>query len=447
MVSKEIISSQSLQEAFMRFLSEIGNWIDDCIDELSDSLPIDGHDQGSFTIGWNPYIIAEENKRALQFLKDLRDKIKKYFESKGKWKHGYWKMSEAHHGTEHFELFLGNLWKLDHKDDETVAQMIDVAEHMGNWVEEIPDWFSWEKELFYAFHFGTDGVDLEEKKEGINNPNHFRCVNICLYAYQMTSEKRYLNLAVRHAERWTDAIINSLQLPIGLKDNGAIYSTGEEENYDNIDWLSPELASKVDRVENLMVSSSVDSLLKLWKITGKYKLRLAAETILDIVSTQVIDPEAGCGVDLIRKYRNQTGNYRYDRIILDTVESLSPYSFSKISIEPEVKRKEPLSKISGHTFGIGRRSDKPYWYEDGERAKNNPILLSLAAEIKNDEQLAIRALDIARTCFELAREVYPHGHRHGCGSRSVSAVARGNGRENNSGVVTAVLEPLMEKFF
>jgi len=445
-ISKKIESSQSLKEAFNKFIFEIKDWINVCMEELAEELPNGNHDQGTFTLGWNPYIIAEVDKKPVLYLKNLRDKIKNDFESKGKWKNGYWKMNEAHHGTEHFELFLTNLWKLDPGDGETIKQMVNVAEYMGNWSENVPDWFSWEKGLFYSFHFGTEGVDFKDNKF-INPPDQFRCVNICIYAYQMTGESKYLNLANRHAELWADAIINHFQLPLKLSENGPVYSTSREANYDdNQLGLTSELASKVDRAENIIASSSIETLLKLWKITGNIKFRLAAEKILNISSTQVHDPDAACAVDLVRKYRQQTDDYRYDKLILNAVDNIEPYSFSEISIEDIGKRQEPNSKVSGHTLGIGRRRDKPYWYEDGHKAKNNPVLLALAAEIKNDKRLAIRALDIARTYFELAREIYPHGHRHGCGARSISAVIRGNGRENNTGVITAVLVPLMEKF-
>jgi hypothetical protein len=37
-----------------------------------------------------------------------------------------------------------------------------------------------------------------------------------------------------------------------------------------------------------------------------------------------------------------------------------------------------------------------------------------------------------------------HGRDHGCSARSVSAIARGHGCDNNAGVTTAVLAPLLK---
>lgn len=450
-VKKTIEESASLSEAFERFLHSLGDWIAECRSDLADVLPIDGHDQATYTVAWNPHILARQDRESLEYLKDLRDQIRAHFEVSGAWKHGYWTMQEAHHGTEHYELFLGNLWQLDPSDQQTVAQMVDVAEHMGNWSAEVPDWFCWEKGLFHSFHFGADGIDEEEREAGsINSPEHFRCVNICLYAYRMTGEDRYLNLSRRFAQRWADALLDKATLlPVLLGDEGVLYSRDDHDDYYAHVEKHPEsgLLDNVDRAENFLASGVPRSFLDLWQITGNPAFRRAAEVIIDVVSTQIKDHDAGCGVDVMRRYRDRTGDFKYDDLVVRTVEDLAPYSFQEVAFEPHTRRTTDESTISGHTVGIGKRADKPYWYEDGSEARHNPILLSLAAEIADDRQLALRSLDSARTYFDLAREVYDHGHRHGCGSQSVSAIARGNGRENNSGMVTAVLEPLMRRYY
>ena len=82
--------------------------------------------------------------------------------------------------------------------------------------------------------------------------------------------------------------------------------------------------------------------------------------------------------------------------------------------------------------------------QDGLPRRHNPIILSLAAEVLSDGELATRAVDLARTYFELARDTLPDGRSHGCAGNSVNAVARGHGRDNNAGMVTAVLAPALE---
>ncbi len=448
-ITLRIEKSDSLRESIDGFLSELGSWIEQCKAELPDILPNDNHDQGTFSIGWRPCIIERQDKDSLSFLKKLRDDIKKHHEQNGLWKNGYWKVQEAHHGTEHFELFLVNLYRIDPGDGKTISQMKEAAEHFGNWSGNAPDCFSWEKNLFYSFHFGTETEEQKRENIEINKPEHFRYINICIYAYKMTGNKKYLSLADSYAEGWVDAITTHPSLlPTGLSEKGPVYDMKERTGFDDYILKYPELKvmDNVDRAENFLASDVPNTLLTLWKITGKSKFRAAADVLTDIISTQVRDYDAGCGVDLLRKYRNRTGNLKYDELILNAVREGTPYSFDTITIAHRAERQTCDSKISGHTVGIGKRKDKPVWYEDGKAAAHNPILLALAAEITYDSKLACRSLDIARTYFKLARTAYPHGHEHGCSSRSVSAIARGNGRENNSGVVTAVLEPLIAKF-
>ena len=78
--------------------------------------------------------------------------------------------------------------------------------------------------------------------------------------------------------------------------------------------------------------------------------------------------------------------------------------------------------------------------------RHNPITLALGAEVTADRELARWALDIALTYFELARNALPDGCEHGCAANTISAVARGHGRDNNAGVTTAVLGPIAEAF-
>ena len=63
----------------------------------------------------------------------------------------------------------------------------------------------------------------------------------------------------------------------------------------------------------------------------------------------------------------------------------------------------------------------------------------MVAEIAGDNALLVRAVDLARTYFLLARAAYTDGRDHGCSARAVSAIARGHGRENHAGMTTAVL--------
>jgi len=440
MISAPVDRSAGLAAACVRFLDELQAWADACIAELADAPALDGHDQGTFTVSWAPLLEARGHRPVLDFMKALRDKTKAHFDATGLWKHGYWRMADVHHGTEHFELFLGTLAPLDRSDGRTAAQVADAAEHMGNWVAEVPPWFDWGTALFRSTHLGADGAK-GEAPAAMNLPPHLRCVNVCLLAHRLTGQDRYLALSRLHAGRWADAIASADGLPLALVAHQVPGGSEEETTgaYRRFVGQAPATRTQVDRAEALLASSGVETLLELGRLTGEERFRAAAAKIVDVLATQLDDPDAGPAAAAIRSWREGTGDHRYDPVVLEAAAKLEPFGFTELALEPVVER-------DGRPSGIGKRSDLPGWLEDGQPRRHNPILLGLAAELGRDERLATRAVDLGRAYFALARQAYPHGRRHGCSARTVSAVARGHGRNNNAGVVTAVLAPSLAAF-
>lgn len=414
-------------------MNSVKAWIDDCIVKYADAPPTDVHDQGTYTTGWEPYVRATGDADVLAFLKRLRDGVREHFVTTEQWHHGYWQMQEAHHGTEHFELFLGMLFRLDPGDAVTKAQLLDAAEHIVNGVAGVPPWFDAETGLFRSMYLGTGGVRTEPGME-LNLPDHLRFVNLCLLAHQAGGGDRYLDFTARYAGVWADAILAGDVLPVGLLPPGPVYDlAGEAEAaYRSFVGMAGHLDDDVDRAENLLASNGTGAFLSLWQLTGDARFRQALERLLDVLATQLRDPDAGAAADAIRAYRRATGDTRYDAAVLDAVADLDPFAVHEIGIEP-VQRPGP------RPHGIGKRNDAPNWFEDGQPRRCNPITLAVAAEIAGDGALATCALDLACTYFELAREVLPDGRHHGCAANTVSAVARGHGRENHAGMVTGVL--------
>jgi len=421
--------SSSLQEARRRLFADVADWVDSCIADF-DTVPVtDGHDQGTFTTAWEPYIAATGDTRGLGFMLRLRDRIRDHFESSGKWTHGYWRRQEVHHGTEHTELFLGCLWRLKRDDRETVRQVIDVAEHIGNWVPGVEPWFDWDTGLFRSMYLGTEYVGLEDAMRP-NIPTHFRCLNIARLAHHMTGEKRYVDLCVAHATRWADAILTDDSVPAALIPHAP--SAEKADGQSAFEGQAGDMNQRINRAENFLASSAIECFLDLCKLAGRDDFKAAAERLLDIIATQLTDPDAGPAADVLRTYRAMTGDARYDRLILDTVKQLDPSSVRELGMDPFPARDSRPS-------GIGKRQDMPNWFENGMPRRHNPILLAVAAELAQDDDLAREAVDMARAYFALARRVYPHGRKHGCSARTVSAIARGHGRDNNAGTLTGVL--------
>ena len=446
MVSRPVESSSTVEEAARRFLESLRSWVYERMAAYDQAHAIDEHDQGTFMTGWEPYLRATQDAEAMAFVTQQRDRIRAHFVESGQWRHGYWKSQEAHHGTEHFELFLGMLARLNPDDPHTNAQILDASEHIGNWVGGIPDWFNWQNGLFHSVFLGTERVG-GAPGAAVNVPDHLRCVNIALLAYRVSGQRRYLDMACAHGQRWTEAILQSMTLPIALLPDGErgcvpIYKLEGAYNAQYRSFMG-ELPEDFDqplaRAENFLASDSIGALLRLWRYSGQNDYRAAAECLLDVLATGLNDPDAGSAADAIRSYWRTTGSDRYNAAVLTAALPLQPYSIRSLSLEvgPKLKVK-PL--------GVGKRTDMLTWLEDGAPRRCSPILLSLAAEIKNDARLATAALDLGRVYLELSRQALPDGRNHGCAARSVSAVARGHGRENHAGVTTAVLKPLLESF-
>ena len=251
MYSRRIEPSDDLAHACRRFLDDLRGWAYEAIERYAEEPATDVHDQGTYTTGWEPLLHACPDERILRFLQQKRDRIRDHFTATQQWRHGYWRMQEAHHGTEHYELFLGALQRVLPQDGETARQLDDAAEHMGNWSDGAPDWFDWERRRFRSLFFGADGLRTEPGM-ALNSPDHLRCVNICLLAASNpvteTAGGRYIELAAAHAGAWTDAILAADALPIALTTDGVLYEFDEEDEalYYSFMGEAPDLQSEVD---------------------------------------------------------------------------------------------------------------------------------------------------------------------------------------------------------
>ncbi len=438
--SAPISRSRSPKEACDLYLKDVRSWAHACIERYSEQPPTDVHDPLTYTTGWEPYILAFRDEHVIRFLASARDETASRLARTDVWRHGYWRMQEAHHGTEHFEIFLGFMLRVDPENQDTVHQLVDAAEHLGNWNPDVPEWFDYSTGLFRSLFFGADGVRADNNE--LNMPDHLRCANLLILAYDATRESKYLELAESYSQRWASAICDQHgRFPIGLTRNNAIYALSgpQEETYRSFAGMAGGLDTQLDRAENILASGGIPLFLRLWQETHKEIFLDAVQQLLSILSGVLSDVDAGPVADAIRLYRRITGRQDFDRYVTQTIEKLAPFDIRSIEIEltQTLARRPP---------GVGKRADMPTWFEDGCPRRHNPILLSLAAEVLDDHPLATRAVDLARAYFNLAVQLLPDGRDHGCAARTISAVARGHGRNNHAGMTTAVLLPTMQRF-
>ena len=444
MFRTDVPRSSSLRRACHHFLDTLQAWVEACIARHDDQPPLgpDHHDQLTYTTPWATLIEHREHDAALGFMKRRRDQVVAHYEQCGAWYHGYWKRQEAHHGTEHFELFLGTLQRLDPEDRETRRQLEDAAEHFGNWSDAAPAFFDWDTGLFRSVYLGTEHVG-DDPAAAINMPDHVRFINIALPLFSVTANSRYLSLAKSHMSKWAEAINGAAQVPLALLPSGPLETLDDQQaatyaGFAGAAGITQASAiAPIDRAENFLASSAVQTLLAMWRHTGVDAYRRAAERLIDELATQLGDPDAGAAAAIIRDYRDATSDRRYDERVVSAVAPVIDALPHALTLLPQ----QTLGRGGG---GVGKRSDMPAWQVDQHKPRPvHPITLLLAGQIEGAEAWVIQAVDLAHAHFRLASQAFRSGRHHGCCAQSVSAVARGHGRDNDAGMVTAVLAPAL----
>lgn len=419
-----------------------GAWVEASYRRHEQMLPHDGADQALFACGWMPWLKAHPEHPAWSWLKGFRDAVRDHFVAQGRWAHGYWVMHGVGTGMEHFTRFLAELRVLDPSDGETVNQILDAAEHLGNWVPEVPAWFDWDTGLFRSVYLGAGGAG-DALRFPYNVPAHLRAVELALTAFGVSGEARYLELAVAHGGRWADALAEPGAFPVALDARGGVVRLrkGAQEHYRQfLGSKDMEGGSDVGAAEAVLAHGGVDVFLKLWQHTREGRFLAAAERVLDVLVGELVDVDAGALAAAIRIYRNFTGRTRYDDEVLQVAEYLCPYLVESQSLDLDVQ-------VHGaRIMGVGKSKDMPGWRENCQLRQHNPILLGLAAEISRNERLAASAIELACGYLVLARKALADGHMDAASARTVSAVLRGHGRDNNAGMLTAVLLPLEDVF-
>lgn len=430
MVDIKIKTSISYDDAVERFRQEVIDWAEEAMGVLPDLLPDNSHDGGTFTVGFMPVLNKRKDAVLIKGILNYRDAMEKHFRETDLWRHGYWHMNEAHHGTEHFEIFLGSLFNMMPEDETTIDQIEDAAEHIGRWSDSFDEWYDWDKHLFKSFYLGSDGI-IEKQGSRINLPDHLRFANIALLAWNATHNDRYLDFSRDYAGHWADAITHS-SIPFGINSDGPITDTDKFSEY------FPEIGQaktidEIDRIENIIASGGVNLFLRMYEITGEERYINTVCLLMDKAMIHCSDPDAAVLASLALDYKKAVGDDKYIDVLKDSIgQNLS--IVERVSLIPGTDSRMKPS-------GFGKRSDMPTWHHDGILRKFNPVSLWIAAD---DEVMKIHALDLSRTYIRLARRVWPPVAFHGCSAQSISAVARGHGRDNGTGVVTAILKYAIE---
>ena len=439
-------------EYYCRLREEMDRW-------LSQSMRMDGpgphgggEDEANYSLAWFPHYLVTHNEKVVPHFRNLLADLENWVRTDCL--HGYEPEAEAHHGTEPFLLFLPRYIGL-FPEDETARRILeDAAHHIGNWVEEIPEWYDYENDCFYSFHIGTRTVRQDERF-AYEVAEHFRFIHIALAAYRVLKEERYLEWALRYgrcrAQRILDAGDGAMPLlwkiqreeakgerVVALRESDL--TTREERGMSASGHHIP--VDPLAGIENLLASGAIYALSDLFLLSGEEIFQQPAKKIVEPLVNELLDPFCAPGVAAVAHYRWTFQDDSLDERIVEMLENIPPSSDAKLAMvfPQEYRRRET---------GVGKRSDMVYWGTWGEDGSVQPsrepctATLTLAYQMTGNLEFAARALKNASAKLMMARRVLRGGREHSDMGGAICSVAAGHGRNWGYGAVTGCYGQLL----
>ncbi|HIE14820.1 TPA: hypothetical protein EYP70_06065 [Candidatus Bathyarchaeota archaeon] len=380
-----------------------------------------GHDEGTFAYSWFMFYVLSGDCNIAMFLKKLKDDCLKWMSKTDLMHHGYWKQMDVHHGTELFNNFLAQYIVFD-SDKRIIEAFENVAHHIGNWIQDIPEWYDRHKRMFKSEVLGTERIEPLKNR---NFPSHFRLAQVLLETYIATGKKRYLNLCVDYVDHWTEKSETTDLIPLYLT------SAADESS-----------ESRLKTIEEHVANNTLNILMDLYLLTGKENYLKVVRKAIPFLLKRISDSNNNASASIIAKYRSISRDKSFDDEIVGALKlSDEVYTSALLIFDSEWENKpHPLELI-------GRRRDEPIWAfrringEITEDKWSPPAHLMLASWIKGDENLATLALWKAKVRFKLAVINLRLGRQHGCAANTVSSVVAGHGRSFPHGNITSTLFP------
>ena len=402
-----------------------------------------GEDEANYALAWFPHYLISGNKAILQHFGNLKSALAGWVARTCL--HGYEPEAEAHHGTEPFLLFLPRYIALVPDDQEAIALLQDAAEHIGNWVSEVPAWYDYQRDNFFNFHIGTRTV-LKDGATAYEVAEHFRFIHIALAAYQVTGDQRYLEWSLRYGSKRAERLVaaaSPLPLLWDLEGNGLSESDIHAKGLYGLMAIEHHIAGDpLAGVENLLASGAIYALGDLYELSADNIFKDAAKRIIVPLLDSLLDPYNDPAAAAISYYRWTFQDTSFDERILGQVQKApaAPQELLALVFPQETKRRGS---------GIGRRYDMAYWGEWSDDGSVKPIrepstaTLTLAYQITGELDYALRALRSAAMRLKTARRVLRGGREHADMGGAICSVAAGHGRNWGQGAVTACYGTLL----
>jgi len=431
-------------EYYLRLRTEMTRWLEQSIWMDGPGPHGGGEDEANYALAWFSHYLVTGDKEILKHFQRLLADLARWVDTECF--HGYPPDAEAHHGPEPFLLFLPRYLGLVPEDDVAKGLLEDAAHHIGNWVEDIPPWYDYEKDRFRSYYLGTHVV-REDDRYAYEVAEHIRFIHIALAAYRALNEERYLDWALRYGRHRARMIVEAGEgpLPVLWDFNGrGVYeselTTREQRAMAGSEHHVPGDPSA--GVENLLASGAIYAFGDLFMLSGDEIFKQAALKIVEPLIDELLDPYADPGAAAVGYYRWTFQDDSLDDRIREVLKGMPPEPDAELAMvfPQERRRREP---------GVGKRSDMIYWGEWSDDGSVRPICepstaaLTLAYQMTGELRFAKRALKSAAIRLMMARRVLRGGREHADMGGAICSVAAGHGRNWGQGAVTGCYGPLL----
>jgi len=402
-----------------------------------------GEDEANYALSWFPhYLLTGDQAIAARFRSLLVD-LKNWVD--GECLHGYELEAEAHHGTEPFLLFLPRYLGL-FPEDETARTMLEgAAHHIGNWAEGVPDWYDWDRDVFYSYQIGSRTVGGDARFD-FELAEHWRFVHIALAALRVTGEARYGDWALRYGRRRATQILacdGALPVLWDLAGRGLQMEELQTREQRTMSAAEHHIAGDaLAGSENMLASGVIYALGDLYQLSGDELFTRAAKRIVEPLISELLDPYADPAAAALSYYRWTFADVSLDEAMIEVLAEMPEATDAEwVLLSPEQRLRR--------SAGVGKRRDMLYW---GEWTAEHTVqltqqpstaALTLAYQLGGEVDYARRALEQAASKLTMARRILRGGREHADMGGAICSVAAGHGRNWGHGAVTGCYGPLL----
>jgi hypothetical protein len=439
-------AKEGIAECYGHYLAlrrEMARWLEQSVRQDGPGKNRGGEDEANYALAFMAHYLVSGDSAVKARLTELLEALANWVETDCE--HGYEAEAEAHHGTEPFLLFLPRYLGLFPADEKAKGLLEDAAHHIGNWVEGVPPWYDWRRDVFYSYRIGSRLVGGDACFD-FELAEHFRFIHLALAAHRTSGQARYAEWALRYGRARARRLVEADE-PLPLLWDLAGRGLGRDELVtrqqrvmaaDNHHVAGDPLAG----IENMLASGAVFALGDLYGLEADEIFRQAALRLVEPLIDQLLDPYADPAAAALSYYRVAFGDDQLDnriRSVLARMPAASQDEWAMV-LPQRHQRIEP---------GVGRRNDMIHWGLWGGDGSVTPsqepstAALALAYQLDGKVEHASRAFATASVKLLMARRVLRGGREHTDMGGAVCSVAQGHGRNWGCGAVTGCYGPLL----